>query len=86
MLGENQDQTLEILKEITKALNSITEQIGLAGFYTRYNGEMSGGEGFVVSDGSEAMKLLTDDLQKRILYTCTQLKKALMLLKKLLTV
>lgn len=81
LLGENQDQTLEILKEITKALNSITEQIGLAGFYTRYNGEMSGGEGFVVSDGSEAMKLLTDDFTEKNLVHMHTVKESVNALK-----
>lgn len=61
ILGENAEALADLCSDISKVLNAITDQIGLAGFYTRYNGELSGGEGFVVSDGAEAMKLLTDD-------------------------
>ena len=61
VLGDQADNIANLCAEISKALNDITEQIKLGGFYTRHQGKPSGGEGFVVSDGSDAMKLLTDD-------------------------
>lgn len=61
ILGEHAEETANLCSELSKVLNAITEQIGLGGFYTRYNGKEAGGEGFVVSDGADAMKLLTDD-------------------------
>ena len=65
ILGPDADNIAQLCGLIGECLNDITEQIGLAGFYTRHQGQMSGGEGFVVSDGADAMKLLTDDFTEK---------------------
>lgn len=65
ILGENADAIAELCGLIGECLNDITAQVKLSGFYTRHNGKNSGGEGFVVSDGADAMKLLTDDFTEK---------------------
>ena len=67
--------SITVLNEIqTKIINTIRS----AGFYTQYEGEESGGEGFVVSTETKAMKLLVDDFYEKNIKHIRSLKECLL--------